>query len=72
LVEGHERTRSLGRNLSTRKDNTKIDLSENQSEDVHFTHLGKDREKWRAVVTKVMNIRVCNIYGKFVEEFGKF
>jgi hypothetical protein len=59
LVERHERT--LGRNISTRKDNIKIELSENQSEDVHFTHLGKQREQWRAVVTKVMNIRVRSI-----------
>lgn len=62
MVEELEGTGSLGRNIGIRKDNNKTDLSEDQSEDVHFTNLGKDREQWRDVVTKVMNIRVRNIW----------
>jgi hypothetical protein len=40
------------------EDNIKIDLGEIGFGDVDWTHLAQDRDRWRALVNTVMNLRV--------------
>jgi hypothetical protein len=40
------------------EDNIKIDLREIGFGDVDWIHLAQDRDRWRALVNTVMNIRV--------------
>jgi hypothetical protein len=41
-----------------REDNIKMDLWETGFEDVDWIHLAQDRDRWRAFVNTVMNLRV--------------
>jgi hypothetical protein len=50
--------RVLGRPRRRWEDNIKMDLSEIGFGDVDWIHLAQDRDKWRAVVNTVMNLRV--------------
>jgi hypothetical protein len=50
--------RPLGRPRRRWEDNIKMDLQELGCEGVDFMELAQDRDRWRALVTAVMNLRV--------------
>jgi len=58
LVGKPEGNKSLGRPRSRWEDNIKIDLQEVGCEGVDWIELAQDRDRWRAVVNAVMNLRV--------------
>jgi hypothetical protein len=58
LVGRPEGRRPLGRPRSRWEDNIKIDLMEIGFGDVDWIHWAQDRDRWRAVVNTVMNLRV--------------
>jgi hypothetical protein len=58
LVGRPEGRRPLGRPKRGREDNIKMDLREIGFGDVDWIHLAQDRDKWRALVNTVMNLRV--------------
>jgi hypothetical protein len=57
LVGRPEGRRPLGR-LRRRRDDIKMDLREIGFGDVDWIHLAQDRDRWRALVNTVMNLRV--------------
>jgi hypothetical protein len=58
LVGRPEGRRPLGRPRRRWEDNIKIDLREICFGDVDWINLAQARDKWRAVVNTVMNLRV--------------
>jgi len=58
LVGKPEGKRPLGRPRRRWEDNIKMDLQEVGCGDVDWIELDQDRDRWRALVTEVMNIRV--------------
>jgi hypothetical protein len=58
LVGEPEGRRPLGRPRRRREDNIKMDLWEIGFGDVDWIHLAQDRDRWRALVNTVMNLRV--------------
>jgi hypothetical protein len=58
LVERPEGRRPLGRPRRRWEDNIKMDRREIRFGDVDWIHLAQDRDRWRAVVNTVMNLRV--------------
>ena len=58
LVEKTEGKRSLGRPRHTWGDNIKMDLEEVGYGGMGCIHLAQDRDRWRALVKAVMNLRV--------------
>jgi hypothetical protein len=58
LVEKPEGKRLLGTPRSRWEDNIKMDLHEVGGDCVDWMELAKDRERWRAHVSMVMNFRV--------------
>jgi hypothetical protein len=58
LVGKSERKRPLGRPRRRREDNIKMDLQEAGCEVMDWIELAQDRDRWRTVVTAVMNLRV--------------
>jgi hypothetical protein len=59
LVGKPEGKRPLGRPRSRWKDEIKMDLKEiGWGGGVEWIHLAQDRDRWRAVVNAVMNLRV--------------
>jgi len=58
LVGKPEEKRPLGRPRHIWEDNIKIDLQEVGSEGMDWIDLAHDRDRWRALVNAVMNIRV--------------
>ena len=48
----------LGRSRRRWEGNIKVNLREGCWEDVNWIDLAQDRDKWRAVVNAVMNLRV--------------
>jgi hypothetical protein len=58
LARRPERRRPLGRPRRRWEDNIRIDLGEIGFGDVDWIHLAQDRDRWRALVNTVMNLRV--------------
>jgi hypothetical protein len=58
LVGRPEGRRPLGRPRRRREDNIKMDLREIGFGDVDSFHWAQDRDRWRALVNTVMNLRV--------------
>jgi hypothetical protein len=58
LVGRPEGRRPLGRPSRRWKDNTKMDLREIWFGDVDWIHWAQDRDRWRALVNTIMNLRV--------------
>ena len=58
LVGKREGKRPLGKTRHRWEDNIKIDLEEVGCGGVDWTELAENRDKWRALVNAVMNLRV--------------
>jgi hypothetical protein len=58
LVGRPEGRRPLGRPRRRSEDNIEMDLREAGFGDVDWIHLAQDRDRWRALVNTVMNLRV--------------
>jgi hypothetical protein len=58
LVGRPEGRRPLGRPRHRWEDNTKMDLQEVGWESVDWIDMAQDRDRWRALVNAVMNLRV--------------
>jgi hypothetical protein len=58
LVGRPEGRRPLGRPTHRWEDNIEIDLREIVFGDVDWIHLAQDKDRWRAVVNTVMNLRL--------------
>jgi hypothetical protein len=59
LVGKPEGRRPLGRPICRWKDNIKMDLREVGWGGMDWINLAQDRDRWRAVVNAVMNLRVA-------------
>jgi hypothetical protein len=57
LVGRPEGRRPLGRPTRRCEDNIKMDLRETGFGDVDWIHLAQDRDRWRALVNAVLNLR---------------
>jgi hypothetical protein len=53
-----EGKRPLGRSRRRWEDGIKMDLRKIGWEDVEWIHLAQNRDRWRAVVSAVMNLQV--------------
>jgi len=58
LVGKHEGRRPLGRTRRRWEDNVKMDLPEVGCRGMDWIELAQDRDRWRALVTAVMNLQV--------------
>jgi hypothetical protein len=58
LVGRHEGRRLLGLPRQRWEDNIKIDLREIGFGDMDWTHWAQDRDRWRALLNMVKNLRV--------------
>jgi hypothetical protein len=61
-----EGKRLLGRPRRRREDKIKMDLQEVRCVSVDWIELAQVRDRWRALVTAVMNLRVPQIAGNFL------
>jgi hypothetical protein len=66
LVGKQEGKRQLERPRCKWVDNIKMDLREIGWDDMGWIDLAQDRNQWRALVRKVMNLRVPQDAGKFL------
>ena len=60
---GPEGTRSLGRPRRRWEDNIKMDLQEVEGGCGDWMELAQDRDRWRALVSTVMNLRFPKMRG---------
>jgi len=58
LVGKREGKRPLGGSMHRWEDNIEMDLQEVGCEGVDWIDLAQDRDRWRALVNAVMNLRV--------------
>jgi hypothetical protein len=58
--------RPLGRPRHRWEDNIKMDLQGVGCGVMYWIELGRDRDRWRALVNAVMNLRVSEIAGNFL------
>jgi hypothetical protein len=58
LVENPEGKRPLGRPRHRREDNIRMDLREIGWEVVDWIDLAQDRDQWRALLNRVMNLQI--------------
>ena len=58
LVEKPEEKRQLGRSRRRWEDNINMDLQEVRCGGTDLIDLAQDRDRWRALVNAVMNLRV--------------
>jgi hypothetical protein len=58
LVGKPEGKRSLGRRRRRWEDNIKMDIQEVGCSGMDWIELAQDRDRWRALATAVMNLRV--------------
>jgi len=58
LVGKTEGKKPLGRPRRRSKDNNKMDLQEAGCGSMDWIELAKDRDRWRGLVSAVMNLRV--------------
>ena len=63
LVGKPEGKRPLGRPRLRWEDNIKMDLQEMEGGRGDWMELAQDRERWRALVSTVRNLRVPNMRG---------
>ena len=61
LVGKPEGKRPLGRPRRRWEDNIKMDLQEVGCGGMEWMELAQDRERWRAIVNAIMNLRVLHI-----------
>jgi hypothetical protein len=66
LVRKPEETRPLGRPRRRWEDNIRMDLREVGCGCVDWMELAQDRDRWRALVSAVMNLRVPYNAGNFL------
>jgi hypothetical protein len=67
LVGRPEGRRPLGRPRRRSEDNIKMDLREIGFEDVDWIHWAQDRDRWRALMNTVMNLRGSIKCGEFLD-----
>ena len=61
-----EEKRQLGRPRRRWEDNIKMDLREVERGGLDWVKLAQDRDRWRALVNAVMNLRVPQNAGNFL------
>ena len=67
LVGKPEGKRTLGRPMRRWEDNIKMGFQEVGGGGMDWIELAQDRDKWRALVNAVMNLRGSIKHGEFIE-----
>jgi hypothetical protein len=67
LVRRPEGNRPLGRSRLRWEDNIKMDLQEVGCVGMDWIELAEDRDRWRALVNAVMNLRIPIKCGEFLD-----
>jgi hypothetical protein len=70
LVGKPEGRRTLGRSRRRWEENIKMDLREVELGDMDWIDLAQDWDRWRAVVNKMMNLRVPLNAWNFLSSLG--